>query len=323
MAPTPLLSHTPGPLSPPVPHCRPQQQSMSPKPRPTTFADSYPATPGPHPSQIPRSQHRSATFQQPHFTSQTCFRPARSRLDSFHTAEVLGAGALRHHAAHDLSPLHEMDDQDDIPTRLAQFITTSLAPLSNPQGKKLFAHFYVKRGPRRTKTTLCELSIPEYNYGFISLINSPDTNDHDKPFMFKHLAHVNEDQWSDVRRWSEEVCSLIAGDELTWDNSYRTDQLHLKLAQQNRISSKPDQTSTERPRDQHRDSGIDMHPEVRSAKVGPPCKAYNNGECNYSDHHTQGGFRALHVCSYCIAQKCSLLPHSCDKCKSFSRHLRA
>ena len=93
------------------------------------------------------------------------------------------------------------------------------------------------------RTTLADLSIPEYNFGFMSLINSAETYDHDKPFMYKHLARVNQDasvyEWDGVRAWSEEVCALIAEGKLTWDVEYRTDLLRLKLSQQRRLTSLP------------------------------------------------------------------------------------
>ena len=54
----------------------------------------------------------------------------------------------------------------------------------------------------------------------MSLIDSSDTLDHDKPYMFKHLANINEDasqyEWPGVRFWSEEVCAHIAEGKLIW-----------------------------------------------------------------------------------------------------------
>ena len=116
----------------------------------------------------------------------------------------------------------------------------------------------------------------------------------------------------------EEVCARIAEVKLTWDNEYTIDLLRLKFSQQNRLSSVsrdlPDTT------EQFRDKGIDFQTEVpqevRAAKPGPPCCAFNSGTCPFNQHHVYNGYRRLHIYSHCIAQKCLALPHSNDKCKS-------
>ena len=218
----------------------------------------------------------------------------------------------------DMLPIHELDDQDDIGNRVAQMITSTLAPLSNPQGKRLFAHYFVRHGIKKTRTTLGELTLPKYNFGFISLMNSQDTFDHDKPFMFKHLSHVNEDAtaytWPDVRRWSEEVCLLVAQGTTTWDDEYRIDLLRLKLSQKNPITNPSrDHRSVDT---SSKDPFLDLSSEIKAARPAPPCRAYNAGSCSFSDHHVANGLRQLHICSYCIAQKCVPFPHSKDKCKS-------
>ena len=132
-------------------------------------------------------------------------------------------------------------------------------------------------------TSLGELSLPEYNFGLISLTNSSDVFDHDKPFILKHLYSINEDAM--VYEWS------------------------LKLSQQCEATGQRDTTAADfcdrSPNSQH----IDMPLQVRAAKPGPPCRAFNAGNCPSKDHHVYMGYRRLHVCSHCILQKCTLLPH--------------
>ena len=212
--------------------------------------------------------------------------------------DPLGQSLAQNRYREDLAPLHELDDQDD----------------------SLFAHYYIRRGSKKTRTTLGELTIPEYNFGFISLMNSQDTFDHDKPFMFRHLSHVNEDAaayaWPDVRRWSEEVCLLVADGTYTWDDEYRIDLLRLKLSQKNGLTNPTRESRFPDPTRDSKDSFLDLSPELKAARPAPPCRAYNAGSCSFNDHHVANGLRQLHICSYCIAQKCVPFPHSKDKCKS-------
>ena len=81
-----------------------------------------------------------------------------------------------------------------------------MAPL-HLSGKKMYPHSYIKRGPKKAKTTLGELTLAEYNLGFIKLINSQDVDPLDRPYIqHQHLEHVNNDTiiypFSDVRAWS-------------------------------------------------------------------------------------------------------------------------
>ena len=235
--------------------------------------------------------------------------------------DPLSSQSERHQFREPPTPVYDSDDNDDLQTRVAHLLTSHLAPIGSTQGKKQFAHFYVRRGTKRVRTSLGELTIPEYNFGFMSLIDSQDTFDHDKPHMFRHLANINEDashyEWSGVRFWSEEVCARIAGGKLSWDDEYRIDLLRLKFSQQSRLSTMSKDTHHN---EQYRDKGIDVQtelpPEVRAAKPGPPCRAFNSGTCSYSHHHVYSGYGRLHICSHCVARKCLLLPHSNDKCKS-------
>ena len=273
-----------------------------------------------HPTRPTRSRHASINPPSHPYSSQQWLRTTRRQDEMTTPTEPLASTSARNHYREMGGQLNGLNDHEDLQARVAHLVTSSLAPLGNPQGKRLFPHFYVKRGAKRTNTSLGELSLPEFNFGFLSLMNASDVFDHDKPFMLKHLYCLNEDamvyEWSGVRGWSEEVCARIAGGTLTWDDDYKIDLLRLKLSQQRRVAAYRDSGSAD-----HRDRApnsqlIDMPMEVRAAKPGPPCRAFNAGNCPSSDHHTYMGYRRLHVCSHCILQKCTLLPHSKEKCKS-------
>ena len=220
--------------------------------------------------------------------------------------------------------LHDLDESAELQDHVAHLISATLAP-SHLSGKKAFAHSYVRRGPKKSRTTLGELSQAEYNLGFIRLMNSREVDPADRPFMFQHLEHLNEDAitfpFTDVRAWSEEVCFLVSEGELAWDDHYRIDLLRLKHSQ-NGPGSK-DQREQRDPRDTRRqtDSGAidpltELSADVRAARPAPPCRLYNSTGCSHRSHHVANGLRQLHVCSSCVYHKCLLLPHAEKDCKA-------
>ena len=99
--------------------------------------------------------------------------------------------------------LQGLDDDAYLQTRVAALLSAGLAPMAQASGKKAFPHNFIVRGTKRAKTTLGDLSIPEYNTGFMRLINHSSTPTRDRPHMLRHLESVNEDainyEWSNVR----------------------------------------------------------------------------------------------------------------------------
>ena len=57
------------------------------------------------------------------------------------------SGDRRQHQHHQqldsVDQYYNLDDSQDLPARMAHLISSALNPLANPQGKKLFAHYYV------------------------------------------------------------------------------------------------------------------------------------------------------------------------------------
>ena len=229
--------------------------------------------------------------------------------------DPLGPGP---HARHLPANLQAFEDDAGLQQRVAHYLTASLAPLHG-HGKKVFPHSYVTRGIKRTKTTLGELSLPEYNMGYMRLMNSKEVDSADRSHMYKHLEAVNEDavlyDWADVRAWSEECCARVADpdSDLVWSDYYSIDLLRLKLSQANRASRQ----HQEMPRDSCTFEGLsDVTTEVKAARPAPPCRHFNAGACTSRSHHVVNGFRYLHICAYCITNKCSFLPHSEKDCRS-------
>ena len=226
-------------------------------------------------------------------------------------------GASRH-ARRLPATLHDIEEDASIQDKVAHYLTATLAPMQAP-GKKPFPHSFVTRGPKRLKTTLADLSLPEFNLGFMRLLNSRDVDPVDRPHMLKHLEAVNEDatryEWRGVRAWSEEVCARVADpdSDFVWSDYYQIDLLRLKLSQVNGGSAVVPDSG----RDTFSfDSLPDITAEVRAARPAPPCRHFNAGACTNKSHHVVNGFRYLHICSHCILNKCAYLPHPERDCRS-------
>ena len=227
--------------------------------------------------------------------------------------------------------LQGLEDDSQLQTHVTSLISASLAPMAAISGKKAFAHSFIAHGIKRSKTTLGDLSIPEYNTGFIRLINFRATKSSDKPHMFRHLEFINEDainyEWSDVRAWSEEMCALMAEGELRWSDEYHLDLFRIKLSQRRRLvpGTQPGEgavVSISRPtRDTTSDICYYLNPDLKAAKPGPPCKQFNIGNCPHTGDHVLNGYRHLHVCNHCLSAKCLFWPHAEKGCrtKDFSR----
>ena len=221
------------------------------------------------------------------------------------------------------STLQELDESVELQDRVAHIVSAALAP-SHLSGKRLYAHSFVRRGTKKVKTTMGDLSLPEYNVGFVRLMNSRDIDPVDRPYMFEHLQHINEDAvlypFADVRAWSEEICFLVAEGELAWDDHYKIDLLRIKMSQNGpvgRSQGAPRGDGSRRAADVGAlDPQSELPSEILAARPGPPCRAYNNGSCSHKNHHVSNGFRQLHVCSSCVYHKCSLIPHPERECKS-------
>ena len=191
---------------------------------------------------------------------------------------------------------YDLDNSQELPVRMAQLITSSLNPMATSQGKKLFAHYYVKRGLKKVRATLGELSLAEYIFGFMCLINSPQTYHHDKPFMFTHLSNMKTLQ-------AMSGCGLGPGQKrcafsLLTEPSRGTTSIKLTSSACCQRTSSCQQLPVMSPQN------TPMRPLLKcQPRLGLPGPAPH--ACPFHDHHVQNGYRHLHICQHCIFQKCA------------------
>ena len=212
--------------------------------------------------------------------------------------------------------LNDMESDPHLTRRVAEALQAAAAPLAGTTGKHaLFPHHLITRGPKKQKTTLGDLTLAEYAWGFTQLIKLKKNADDSVPYMNAHLEKIFEDAivypWEVVRAWSEEVCSRVALSKLRWCDMYAIDRLQTTMAQLHTST-----ISSHKPGSSDKGEIYSMSDEVRRGKPGPPCKFFQNGSCSHVSDHVQNGYRQLHVCTYCLSGKCLFQPHSLKDCKT-------
>ena len=141
------------------------------------------------------------------------FQPAPAHTTYHARSDPLGAAAAPRRHFDLPASLQDLGENPDIDATVTHLLSHTLAPLVAANGRKLHAHSFVKRGLKKSNTNLGELTIAEYNTGFMRLMNNSRTAQADKLNMFKHLGQLNEDailyEWRGVCKWSEEVCAMV------------------------------------------------------------------------------------------------------------------
>ena len=184
--------------------------------------------------------------------------------------------------------LQDLEADSHLTRRVAEALHAVATPFAGQGKNAQFPHLLVTRGPKRQKTNLGELSLPEYIWGFIQMIKSKEQGNPDVRFMMNHLENITEDarryEWKGIRAWSEEILSQISQGNMRWSDSYRIDRLQSEMSRDR--SNSAAQTASA---GTGRKGGYtyDMSEEVKAAKPGPPCRFYQTDSCSSNTHHVQ------------------------------------
>ena len=269
---------------------------------------------GPVPTQGGSRGHRHHPYNNGRHTLQT---PATGPVMTAFSSFAASAPPKVQQDTYLLDPEPEIDDQ------VRAILETTANRLATKGKKKGFPHSYVFRGEKKDRTSLGELTLSEHCWGLIRVIEDATLPPEDKPFLVSHLDAVLEDArefpWENVRRWSEEVFSLISESRLKggWSNETKIELLRMSISRKYTQEGKP---STTNPSNQSSTrSGATT---TRAApqqqdhlKGGPPCKDYNNNNCSLQSGHLVDGVKRPHICSYCLTNLSLVHQHSEKDCR--------
>lgn len=186
-----------------------------------------------------------------------------------------------------------------------------------------FPFQYVSRGPEKCKATTNSLNLPKHIWGIICMIKDSAVPAAYKPALLDHIEQICDDcreyDWpSVVRRWSEEVFSLVL------ENRHEKGWLAKHDIQMLRLTISRDSTARLQ---QHKD----LYPRARQAQApaqptpdafrgGPPCPDYNSTRgCSLQPGHMMHGKKMLHICTFCLMNSASTFPHPETFCRNKSR----
>lgn len=243
--------------------------------------------------------------------------------------------AQQHHAnsCPSTASAHQMFDAPpftagDIDAQVRHIMDTTPHQLKGNVPVGIFPFKKVTRGPEKKKLSFNMVTLPEHIYGMFRIIDDESVNPAIKPDIITHMREVAEDACEFerngyVRRWSEEVFSLIAEDRLPggWAATARIQNLRTGM-------SRVDAARLVAPRDvahPNRDASHSKRPATQTyhpdtvLRGGPPCAAFNSPQgCTSQSGHMLNGKKQIHVCSYCLLNNAAA--HSEAMCRNKQRH---
>lgn len=185
--------------------------------------------------------------------------------------------------------------------------------------KKGFPYSYVRRGDEKKHATINSVTLGEHVWGILAMIKDKDVPDSIKPVLLEHLDEVAEDsmdyEWSAVRRWSEEIFSLVLEGRLPqgWFSTSKIQLLRMSIARTSTAKLSPP-SAGERTRSFANQGFPD------NKKGAPPCVAYNSTEgCTFQQAHVVNGRRRQHICAYCFSASGATFYHSEQNCRNKNR----
>ena len=206
---------------------------------------------------------------------------------------------------------------EEVTRRLAQLVAAATTTGKNDDPH--FPHAYIRRGPRRERATLGELTFPEYMYGLLKLHDAPVTPVPDRAHLRLHMAAIAADasryQWDGLREWSEAVIAEITFGDWVWSDAWKIEMKRVELATRVLIDvSTPLQNAAQPGNKREAPAVVDLSPQLLAARPAPPCAQFNAGVCKQKGDHVDGGFRRLHICSLCLSQQCRARSHPECRC---------
>lgn len=215
-------------------------------------------------------------------------------------------------------------DEPDLRAQVQQIIENTAHTLSAGTAKPGSYPFkYVDRGPEKRKIPINSVTLSEHLLGILRLVKDPKVDPMVKPAILTHLEEVIEDsaefEWQYVRRWSEEIFSMVAEGRLPkgWFSTGRIQLLRMSMSRLDaaRIGAPKNDQQT------RRFNNNSSQQEQTNRGGGPPCPAFNSPSgCALFSGHMVNGRKMLHICAFCLYQNSATNHHSESQCRNKIRH---
>lgn len=178
----------------------------------------------------------------------------------------------------------------------------------------------VSRGPEKKKIAINQVTLAEHLWGILRIVKDPKTSPGIIVYLLNHLEDVIEDacdfEWVKVRRWSEEIFSLVAENRLAsgWGSQQRIQMLRMNLSRVESATLYPAQAYQSRRQTY-------PYQQNETTKGGPPCLAYNGpAGCALPSGHVVNGKKMSHVCTFCLYNSSAAYTHPETHCRNKLRY---
>lgn len=219
-------------------------------------------------------------------------------------------------------PQHpSINNQDDVEAQVQHILATTAHSLSKGNNKpEQYPFKYVARGPERKKLLINTVTLAEHLWGILRMIKDEKTDKNVVPYLLKHLEDVIEDacdfDWSRVRRWSEEIFSLVAEKRLEdgWKSQNRIQMLRMNIS---RTEAAALYQSFHYVKDPLYKRSAQQGPTSDPPRGGPPCVAYNSpAGCPLQPGHVVNGRKVSHICTFCLFNSSAAYTHPEAQCRN-------
>lgn len=217
----------------------------------------------------------------------------------------------------------ELNLNDHLQARVTSILQETVTHMSKGNKIKNFPYEYVLRGHEKRHTSMNSLTLPEHIWGIFAMIKDSNTSNKIKPALLRHIDEIVEDcrdyDWpTAVRRWSEEVFSLVAEGRLPngWLETGRIQLLRISLS--NVSTAKLSNNKELNPRGK----GANHNSQYASEtwRGAPPCTDYNSPTgCSFASGHILNGRKMQHVCANCFENTGATFHHSVVNCRNKNR----
>ena len=157
-------------------------------------------------------------------------------------------------------------------------------------------HFHIYTQPGAEPMTYERLSVQEFAYGYMQMIDQPDA-DFDRQVMWDIFKMLMEDAteypWVNVRNFFSVVGSNVENDRMEWADSESIAKLRVKHSQKHEIVQATAAATT---------------PASEKLRY---CGQYQRGACPEKGDH--GGLK--HMCAFCYKMKATPYPHAEADCR--------
>ena len=162
-------------------------------------------------------------------------------------------------------------------------------------------HLYIYRGQDRKPTHYGELTLAEFVFGFLSMVDNP-RNEFDRPLMLSILKDMMLDTtqygWYQIRNYYRILASGIEMARYSWSDSLQISSIRSQYAQRQLVQN------YNRPNYKQNTSS----PNNTNIKV---CVPFQTDECSLQDGHD--GY--LHICAYCYTSTGMVFRHKEKDCR--------